>query len=74
MDRGLGRTVQQHIEQADVVAQRHARRLASNQLLETNGVGRISARTIEMLVSHPARTMRTIVDSARPYPLFVPVT
>ena len=40
---------------------------------KTNGVGRISARTIEMLVSHPARTMRAIVDSARPYPLFVPV-
>ena len=36
---------------------------------KTNGVGRISARTIEMLVSHPARTMRAIVDGARPYPL-----
>jgi transposase-like protein len=41
---------------------------------KTNGVGRISARTIEMLVSHPARTMRAIVDSARPYPLFMPAT
>ena len=40
----------------------------------TNGVGRISARTIQMLVSHPARSMRAIVDGARPYPLFVPVT
>ena len=39
---------------------------------KTNGVGRISARTIEMLVSHPARTMRAIVDGARPYPLFIP--
>ena len=39
---------------------------------KTHGVGRISARTIEMLVSYPARTMRDIVDGARPYPLFVP--
>jgi hypothetical protein len=38
-----------------------------------NGVGRISARTIEMLVSHPACTMRAIVDGARPYPLLQPV-
>jgi transposase-like protein len=41
---------------------------------KTKGVGRISARTIEMLVSHRARTMRTIVDSARPYPMFMPAT
>jgi hypothetical protein len=40
---------------------------------KTIGVGRISARTIEMLVSHGPRTMRSIVDSARPYPLFAPV-
>jgi len=39
---------------------------------KTKGVGRISARTIAMLVSHPARTMRAIVDGARPYPLFMP--
>jgi hypothetical protein len=39
---------------------------------KTNGVGRISARTIEMLVSHAPRTMRSIVDSAKPYPLFEP--
>ena len=39
---------------------------------KTKGVGRISARTIEMLVSHSTRTMRAIVDGARPYPLFMP--
>jgi hypothetical protein len=41
---------------------------------KTVGVGRISARTIEMLVSMPSRTMRQIVDGAQPYPLFNSVT
>lgn len=39
----------------------------------TIGVGRISARTIEMLVSKPKRTMRDIVEGAQRYPLFQPV-
>ena len=37
---------------------------------KTQGVGRISARTIENLVSHARLTMRAIVDRARPYPHF----
>jgi len=37
---------------------------------KTKGVGRISARTIENLVSHAPLTMRAIVDRAAPYPLF----
>ncbi len=39
---------------------------------KTNGVGRISARTIEGLVSHAPLTMRTIIDRATPYPHFQP--
>ena len=36
----------------------------------TNGVARIAARTIEGLVTQPTRTMRQIIDRARPYPAF----
>jgi transposase-like protein len=37
---------------------------------KTSGVARIAARTIAGLVERPSRTMRQIIDQARPYPEF----